>query len=91
MDKGTQGKRFGTIGRWTEDWKTSNVGSACLFEKPRSRVGKMLRFSGSLDYTSSDDHHCDNNAYCDSSVYHISDSYQRPKVDKEGYYELNTS
>jgi hypothetical protein len=45
MDKGTQGKRFGTIGCWTEDWETANVGGAGLFETLQSRVKRILRFS----------------------------------------------
>ena len=47
------------------------MGSANLFEKPRSRVGKMPRFSGSLDCTSDDDYYCDNNAYCDSGTCYL--------------------
>jgi hypothetical protein len=67
------------------------VGSASLFEKPRSGVGKMPRFSGSLDRTSNDDYYCDDHVYYDSGVYHTNDSYQKPKVGRDSRYELNTS
>jgi hypothetical protein len=51
------------------------MGSASLFEKPRSRVRKMPRFLGSLDRTSDDDYYCDDHAYYNSNVYHTNDSY----------------
>jgi hypothetical protein len=81
MDKGTvQGKRFGRQDKVAGDYPHDGfrgkgsileVGDAYLFEKPQSRVGKMTRFSGSLDYTSSDDYYCDNNAYCDSGTCYL--------------------
>jgi hypothetical protein len=65
MNKGTQGKKFSTIGRRTKDLKTTKVGSASLFEKPRSKARKIPRFS---DITNNDNG-CAYNAYCDSSAY----------------------
>ena len=59
-----------TMGLWTTDWettkwKTAKVGGVCLFEKPRSRVGKIPRFSS---IASGDDHYCNDNANCDSGA-----------------------
>ena len=42
------------------------MGSAYLFEKPRSGAKNIPRFS---DITSSDNHYCNDNANCDSSAY----------------------
>jgi hypothetical protein len=78
MNKGTtQGRRFSRQDRVADDYSHDGfgskgsileVGSAYLFEKPRSGIGKMPRFSGSLDCTSNDDDDCNNNAYCDSGT-----------------------
>jgi hypothetical protein len=66
IDKATaQGKRFSTIGRRTEDLKTAKVGSASLFEKPRSRARQIPRFSDIMDDNDSYAY----NADCDSSAY----------------------
>jgi hypothetical protein len=65
MNKGTQGKRFGIIGRRTEGLGTTKVGSASLFEKPRSGAKEIPRL---LDITDDDDD-CAYNANYDSSAY----------------------
>ena len=81
MDKGTiQGRRFSRQDRVAGDYPYNRfeskgsileVGGAYLFKKPQSRVGKMPRFSGSLDCTTSDDHYYNNNAYCNSSTCYL--------------------
>jgi hypothetical protein len=81
MNKGTtQGKRFSRQDKVAGDYPHDGfgskgsileVGGAYLFEKPRSRVEKMLRFSGSLDCTSNDDDDCDDNAYCNSGTCYL--------------------
>ncbi len=49
MDEGIQGRRLGAIGCWTEDWETEKVGDAKLFEKPRSGVRGIPRYSDIAD------------------------------------------
>ena len=81
MDKGTiQGRRFSRQDRVAGDYPHNGfgskgsileVGGAYLFGKPQSRVGKMPRFSGSLDCTTSDNHYCDDNAYYNSSTCYL--------------------
>jgi hypothetical protein len=81
MNKGTtQGRRFSRQDKVASDYPYNGfgskgsileVGSVYLFEKPQSKVRKMLRFLGSLDYTSNDDNDCNNNAYCDSSTCYL--------------------
>ena len=81
MDKGTiQGRRFSRQDRVAGDYPYNGfrskgsileVGGAYLFGKLQSGVGKMLRFSGSLDCTTSDDHYCDDNAYYDSGTCYL--------------------
>jgi hypothetical protein len=53
-----------TMGLRTTDWRTANVGGACLFEKPRSGARKIPRFS---DITGNDDD-CTYDADCDSGA-----------------------
>jgi hypothetical protein len=54
-----------TMGLRTTDWRTANVGGACLFEKPRSGARNIPRFS---DITSDDDD-CTYDANCDSGTW----------------------
>ena len=81
IDKGTiQGRRFSRQDRVAGDYPYNRfeskgsileVGGAYLFGKPQSGVGKMLRFSGSLDYTTSDNYYCNNNAYCNNGTCYL--------------------
>jgi hypothetical protein len=63
MDKGTQGKRFSKQKKVASNYSYNGfrgkgsileVGGAYLFEKPRSKVRKILRFS---DITDSNDNY----------------------------------
>jgi len=96
MDKGTQGKRFSKQKRVASNYSHNGfkgkgsileVGSTYLFEKPRSRVRKIPRFS---DITDSNDD-CNSSAYNavrsqsqpgnnDDSAYYTDDSRDKPKT-----------
>jgi hypothetical protein len=74
IDKGTQGRRCSKQDKVAGNYPHNGfgrkgsilgVGSAYLFEKPRSRVGKIPRFS---DITDSNDDSAYNDD-CDSSAY----------------------
>ena len=81
IDKGTiQGKRFSKQDKVASNYPYNRfrskglileVGGAYLFGKPQSKIRKMLRFSGSLDYTTSNDYYYNNNAYYNSSTCYL--------------------
>ena len=69
-------------------WKTAKVGGACLFEKPRSGVGKIPRFSS---ITSGDDYYCDDDANCDSGAWNAAkNQWQQGNNDNSAYYTNET-
>jgi hypothetical protein len=90
MDMGTQGRTAGkansskTMGLRTTDWKTTdwrtaNVGSAYLFEKPRSGVRKIPRFSDIAD----DNDYCDDDARCDSGASYADETRYQPNTSRK--------
>jgi hypothetical protein len=82
MDEGTQGRRFGTMDRWTEDWETAKVGGARLFETLRSRARKIPRFSDITD----DDNDCAYDADCDSGACNAIKNRCQPDNDDDSAY-----
>jgi hypothetical protein len=86
MDQGrtAQGKSIRSDSRtsWTEGWETAEVGSACLFEKPRSGARKMPRLS---DITDDDDDHA-YNADCDSGARNAMKNRCQPDSDDDSAY-----
>jgi hypothetical protein len=98
MDKGAaQGRRFGkqdkVAGNYPHDGfggkgSILEVGGAYLFEKPQSRIRRILRFP---DVTKDDDGNCDNDALCDSGTYNTDNAYCKPNNSNEVCYKPNTS
>jgi hypothetical protein len=87
MNKGTQGKRFSTMGRRTKGLGITKVGSASLFEKPQSGAREIPRLSDIID----DNDNCVYDANCDSSACNVMKNQCQLNGDANSAYCTNNA